>query len=249
MPDPFFEPRERRMLEKLADYLLPGAAELGVADYIENLFNAFEVDPQQPPRIYAGGPFSGRMPKVANGQPTGEFPKNAFLEFLPLTRVQEAAWRARLYGTDRAREKLPNAQFARGFDGYRRILGQGVMQALRLQSERRMPPAAVDLFMAMDADARRLLEELTIEAAFSAPEYGGNPIVNGQPAGWARIGYAGDSLPRGYSLYDPATKTYHELPDAPMSGPEPGDDLHPIGALARLFLSLNTLFNEGKVFK
>src|SRR2546421_599553 len=35
----------------------PGATEAGVVDYIDGLLGAFELDP---PRIWAGGPFSGR---------------------------------------------------------------------------------------------------------------------------------------------------------------------------------------------
>ena len=36
----------------------PGATALGVADYVDGLLGAFTFDP---PRVYAGGPFSGRF--------------------------------------------------------------------------------------------------------------------------------------------------------------------------------------------
>jgi hypothetical protein len=39
------------------DELSPGAGEAGGADYVDQLLGAFEFDP---PRIWAGGPFSGR---------------------------------------------------------------------------------------------------------------------------------------------------------------------------------------------
>src|SRR5690349_3389323 len=63
----------------------PGAAEGGVADYIDGMLGAFLVDP---PRIFAGGPFSGRF----GGEP-------GFARFTPLTRLQELAWRTRIEGS------------------------------------------------------------------------------------------------------------------------------------------------------
>ena len=41
----------------------PGGAALGVADYIDGLLGAFTFDP---PRIWAGGPFSGRAGGTAS---------------------------------------------------------------------------------------------------------------------------------------------------------------------------------------
>ena len=41
-----------------SDQGAPGAEEAGVADYIDTLLGAFTFDP---PRIWAGGPTSGRM--------------------------------------------------------------------------------------------------------------------------------------------------------------------------------------------
>ena len=47
----------------------PGATEAGVVDYIDTLLGAFRFDP---PRIWSGGPFSGRR----GGRPpsTGSWP-------------------------------------------------------------------------------------------------------------------------------------------------------------------------------
>src|SRR4051812_30869996 len=84
---------ERQILTAVVDRLIPpgadaaaepGAADAGVVDYIDMLLDAFSV---APPRIFAGGPSSGR----AGGAP-------AYEPFLPLTRLQEIAWRARIGG-------------------------------------------------------------------------------------------------------------------------------------------------------
>src|SRR5947208_10379166 len=67
------------------DHLIPGATEARVADYIDGLLGAFAVDP---PRIWAGGPFSGR-----HGGDAG------FADFMPLSRLDELAWRVRIEGS------------------------------------------------------------------------------------------------------------------------------------------------------
>ncbi len=61
----FFTPAERATLEALVDRIFPadhdpGALALGAVSYIERLLTAFEG--ADPPRIYAGGPLSGRQP-------------------------------------------------------------------------------------------------------------------------------------------------------------------------------------------
>ncbi|HWW44574.1 MAG TPA: gluconate 2-dehydrogenase subunit 3 family protein, partial [Acidimicrobiia bacterium] len=82
MPAPgggFFTAEEHAVIGAACDRLIPptddhpGGQALGCADYIDGLLDAFAVDP---PRIWAGGPFSGR----AGGEA-------GFTRFLPLTRV------------------------------------------------------------------------------------------------------------------------------------------------------------------
>ncbi|HEV8065001.1 MAG TPA: gluconate 2-dehydrogenase subunit 3 family protein, partial [Acidimicrobiales bacterium] len=63
----------------------PGAATAGVPDYIDRLLGAFSFDP---PRIWAGGPTSGRMGGEA-----------AFARFHHLSRLDELAWRMRIEGS------------------------------------------------------------------------------------------------------------------------------------------------------
>src|SRR3954469_22269706 len=95
-PATFFTSEERRDLGALANYVIPpegsspGGADLGAVPYIERLLTAFDVDP---PAIFADGPFSGRKPT-----PDGYGAANDFARFTTLDRVQEKAWRIRLYG-------------------------------------------------------------------------------------------------------------------------------------------------------
>src|SRR6202453_4838909 len=63
----------------------PGAEEAGVADYIDGFLGAFSFDP---PRIWAGGPTSGRKGGVAG-----------FATFLRLSPLDELAGRMRVEGS------------------------------------------------------------------------------------------------------------------------------------------------------
>src|SRR6187455_2334210 len=69
----------------------PGAKAAGAADYVDGLLGAFLVDP---PRIWAGGPFSGR-----HGGEAG------FEQFLELGAVEELAWRTRIEGSQGRTER------------------------------------------------------------------------------------------------------------------------------------------------
>ncbi len=71
----------------------PGATSAGVPDYIDGLLGAFLVDP---PRIWAGGPTSGRHGGEA-----------AFARFHRLGRLDELAWRTRIEGS----QGIPEREF------------------------------------------------------------------------------------------------------------------------------------------
>jgi len=156
----------------------PGAEEAGVADYIDILLGAFTFDP---PRIWAGGPTSGRM-----GGDAG------FVRFHRLSALDELAWRMRIEGS----RGLPE----REFNG----------PVLGLQEQYRQGLAALgDDFAAVDGDEQRrrlradegfcdLLYGHCCEGMYGAPEYGGNR--NG--VGWSYLGRDGDVQPRGYSDQD-----------------------------------------------
>jgi len=79
-----FDDGELAVVRAAVDRLVPGAADAGVADYVDTLLGAFSFDP---PRLFAGGPYSGRH----GGEP-------GFQRWIPPNRVQEKAWRTRLAG-------------------------------------------------------------------------------------------------------------------------------------------------------
>ena len=165
---------EHDVVRQLADLLLPahdgfpGAGAAGAADYVDRILGAFTSDP---PLIWAGGPYSGR-----HGGEAG------FDESLPLSRLEELAWRTRIEGSQGRAEREWNGPVRGWQDVYRdgiAALGDD--------------PDLADL----DAhpDLRQLLFEHACEASYGAPEYGGNRDL----AGWRMIQYAGDVQPRGWS--------------------------------------------------
>lgn len=178
---PYLEPDAYAVVEAACALLIPprdghpGATELGVADYIDGMLGAFLVDP---PRIYAGGPFSGRFGGVAR-----------FAHFTPLGRLEELAWRTRIEGS--------RGIAAREFNGP--VLGWQELYAVGIAA---LGPD----FLSVDSgeqdrrlDAlpqfKQLLYEHACEGAYGAPEYGGNR----DGRGWEAIEFPGDVQPRGYS--------------------------------------------------
>jgi len=95
---PLFDTNAQKMLARLADSYLPirspdsGKIVYDVSAYLESFLSAFNLDP---PRIFAGGPFSGR-----NASPNGPVPANDFEQPLPLSRYQRLAWKLRLHGPE-----------------------------------------------------------------------------------------------------------------------------------------------------
>jgi hypothetical protein len=161
---------------------VPGADQAGVADYIDTLLGAFTFDP---PRIWAGGPTSGRHGGAAR-----------FGHFIPLTRLDELAWRMRIEGSQGLPEREFNGPVVGLQERYRvglAALGDDFARADG--SEQRARLRADDEF-------RELLWQHCCEGMYGAPEYGGNR----DGVGWAYIGRDGDVQPRGYS-------------DAEVSGP------------------------------
>ena len=163
----------RRLIPPLDDH--PGASALGAADYIDALLGAFTVDP---PRIWAGGPFSGR----AGGD-------SSFERFLPLSRVEEIAWRTRIEGSQGAPEREFNGPVVGWQQQYRdglAALGANFADQDGGEQDRRL-----------DADPvfKHLLYKHACEGCYGAPEYGGNRDL----AGWRAIQFDGDVQPRGYT--------------------------------------------------
>jgi len=158
-----------------AEHGHPGARALGVADYIDTLLGAFSFDP---PRIFAGGPFSGRA-----GGDAG------FDRFVALSNTQELAWRTRIEGSLGRPEREFNGPVRGWQETYRdgiATIGTDFATADADEQDRRL--AAV-------AEFRDLLYRHACEGAYGAPEYGGNREL----AGWQAIRFPGDVQPRGYT--------------------------------------------------
>lgn len=237
MPTPaslsFFSEEERLLLGKLCDYVVPpddtpGAMSLGAVTYIETLLSAFEATP---PRIFAGGPFSGRQSAIDfnTGTASGLRPDNSFASWLPLSRTAEIAWRLRLYGSAGVLGGGPNDATLGPVVGWRELFKQGLAAAAKaaprpigeLDSD-----AVAGLWSGLAAPFKETLTTLTLEAVLGAPEYGGNRDTGG----WRLTHFEGDSQPLGYSQFDRTAGLYRERADAPLSTLNPGPDPEPLTA-------------------
>jgi hypothetical protein len=171
----YLSPAEYDVVAAATERLVPGAAAAGAADYIDGFLGAFLQDP---PRIWAGGPFSGR----AGG-------KASFGSWLPLTAVDELVWRTRIEGSRGQTEREWNGPVVGLQERYRDGLA-------RLGDDfTDVPGDEQDERLQADRSFRALLYQHTCEGVYGAPEYGGNRNL----AGWVAIGFDGDVLPRGYS--------------------------------------------------
>ena len=177
----FLTDAEHRTLSAACDRLIPpldehpGAAALGVADYVDTLLGAFDDDP---PCVWAGGPFSGR----AGGEA-------GFDRFLALSPLEELAWRIRIEGS----RGDPTREFNGPVAGWRQQYRDG-LGALGADFPDQ-PPDEQDRRLDADPAFKALCYEHACEGAYAAPEYGGNRDI----AGWRAIGFAGDVQPRGYT--------------------------------------------------
>jgi hypothetical protein len=178
---PYFDPDTYAVVQAACERLIPavdghpGATELGVADYIDGLLGAFLVDP---PRIYAGGPFSGR-----HGGGAG------FERFLRLGPLEELGWRIRIEGSQGIAAREYNGAVPGWQQQYRdgiAALGPDFPTVDREEQKRRLDA---------DPEFKQLLYEHACEGAYGAPEYGGN---RGGRA-WQAIEFPGDVQPRGYT--------------------------------------------------
>jgi len=153
----------------------PGALEAGVPDYIDGFLGAFSFDP---PRIWAGGPYSGR-----NGGEAG------FGSFVELTRIDEIAWRTRIEGSRGVAEREFNGPVVGLQERYRiglEALGSDFCEISGGEQDERL--RAQPEFTA-------LLYEHCCEGMYGAPEYGGNR----DQIAWRSIRFPGDVQPRGYT--------------------------------------------------
>jgi Gluconate 2-dehydrogenase subunit 3 len=169
----------------------PGAAAAGVADYIDTFLGAFSFDP---PRIFAGGPFSGRWGGDAS-----------FANWMQLGRGQELAWRMRIEGSQGLAEREFNGpvvglqqHYAEGLEA----LGDDFASVGGDEQDARL--AAVPSF-------KKLLYEHACEGMYGDPVYGGNR----DEVGWKMIGWLGDIQPRGYTKEEVESREKLEIRRAP----------------------------------
>jgi len=175
VPHLFFDDDAYAVVAAACERLIPGATDAGVADYVDGLLGAFAVDP---PRIWAGGPFSGR-----HGGDAG------FGSFIPLTPMDELAWRTRIEGSQGIAEREFNGPVV----GLQQRYREGI--AALGADFTTCDPEEQDARLRAQADFTALLYEHACEGMYGAPEYGGNR--NG--SGWQRIDFEGDVQPRGYT--------------------------------------------------
>ena len=250
----FLTDDERRALAALADQVLvpdevagrPGGAALGAVDYVEMLLTALDYDP---PRIHAGGPYSGRQPfpDPTTGTPSDRFPTNDFAQFIPLSRVNLAAWRLYLYGSAGVEGGGPNDAVLGPARGLRDKVREGLCAAITAAAPRALdslePSEVATVWSGLPADFKDLVIDLVLEGAFAAPEYGGNRDLEG----WKLIGFGGDSQPLGYSIFDETAAIYRERVEAPMTTANPGPDPEPMDDDTRSTFELATLALGGRV--
>ncbi|MET0913299.1 MAG: gluconate 2-dehydrogenase subunit 3 family protein [Acidimicrobiales bacterium] len=153
----------------------PGARAAGAADYIDGLLGAFLVDP---PRIWAGGPYSGR-----HGGDAG------FDTFLTLGAVEELAWRTRIEGS----QGRPEREFNGPVIGLQERYAEGLA---RLGDDfADVDGEEQDQRLAADPRFQRVLYEHACEGTYGDPAYGGNR----ERAGWTSVAFLGDVQPRGWT--------------------------------------------------
>jgi hypothetical protein len=178
----FFSEAELRIVAAAVERLIPtddagapGAIAAGVPAYIDSFLGAFTFDP---PRIFAGGPYSGRWGGEAS-----------FEKWLPLGPMEELAWRTRIEGSGGRAEREFNGPVIGLQQLYRdglAALGEDFASVDGDEQDRRL--AAVPAF-------KRVLYEHACEGMYGDPVYGGNH----DEVGWTAIGWLGDIQPRGYT--------------------------------------------------
>ncbi|HVC71963.1 MAG TPA: gluconate 2-dehydrogenase subunit 3 family protein [Acidimicrobiales bacterium] len=171
---------EFRTLSAASSRLIPadetaGAVEAGVPDYIDGMLGAFLVDP---PRIWAGGPSSGRFGGSAG-----------FSRFHQLTALDELAWRMRIEGS----LGLPDREFNGPVIGWQQVYRDGLAALGSDFCE--LDGDDQDARLRATGEFTAVLYEHCCEGMYGAPEYGGNRDT----VAWRAINFLGDVQPRGFS--------------------------------------------------
>ncbi|MDG2303731.1 MAG: gluconate 2-dehydrogenase subunit 3 family protein [Candidatus Binatia bacterium] len=251
----FFTDDERRVVRAMAGAIVPeddlsvGAVVTDAVEFIDRWLAAFENDP---PGIYRSGPFSGRtpFPDPATGLPGREYPANDFLEVLPLTRMQDLAFRIELYGSGAVPGGDINAPLVPSTPG-RRADYRATVAAWRDAAS----SLGVDSFEAVDDEQKlgvfaetdpgfrsAFLHDVA-QGMFSAPEYGGNR----DGLGWRDYDYDGDSQPLGYTLFGPDGEPF-DHPDRPNQTADPARPARAFSPEVESFIEAITIGQGGRRF-
>lgn len=189
-PGTTLSPARWSTLAAAMDALLPttpdsaGATRANAAWYLDQLLGAFSVEP---PRIYAGGPYSGR-----HGGP------DSFAHFQRLTRVEELRWRTFLEGSRGMPEREWNGPVEGLVTRYEGLLDQLESSALARSGSSFAAlesGARVMMIAPLEPALLTMIFEHTIEGTYGDPTYGGN--IDG--SGWQAIEYEGDRQPIGFT--------------------------------------------------
>ncbi|MBI4816950.1 MAG: gluconate 2-dehydrogenase subunit 3 family protein [Deltaproteobacteria bacterium] len=183
-------PSRYATLAALADTLIPGdvtspgATLARAAWYIDQFLGAFDVDP---PRIYAGGPYSGRHGGL-----------NGFAEFLPLTRVEALSFRTLIEGS----RGIPEREWNGPVKGLIQTLEEGLdeLEAVAAdRTERSFRGLSLEdrrgVLTGFDAELLKVVYRYVVEGTYGDPVYGGNFELSG----WKSIRYEGDRHPLGFN--------------------------------------------------
>lgn len=174
------------LLVAVMDTLIPaangraGAVAARAPWYVAELLGAFDSDP---PKIFAGGPYSGRHGGV-----------DGFSQFQRLTRVEEIRWRTTIEGSRGIAEREFNGpviglreRYAAGLRAINELAGGGFAE-LDLDGRR-------GVLAQGDAEFVELVYGHANEGTYGDPVYGGNFEMKG----WDAIDFEGDRVPKGYS--------------------------------------------------
>ena len=251
----FFTPEERETIEALAGAILPedetvGAVGAGAVEYIDRWLTAFE-NPE--PDVYRGGPFSGRhpFPDPETGQAGRTYPEGTFHQVLPLSRLQELAFRIELDGSDAVPGGDINAGVLPTTRGLRVEYREAAERLEAFAVERGFPrfaamsePERLEGFRTLEKHVRDTVLEHLCEGMFGDPVYGGNP----DRIAWTRYHYDGDSQPLGYTLYDPEAGEPFDRPDKPTQSLDPALPNEGLEPDVERFIHLVVLFQDGERF-
>lgn len=185
----FLTDEEMQRLRALVDAFVPGppvdtdpgALASGCADAIDALLGAFQVDP---PRIYAGAPFSNRDGSRVD----------YFEHFLSLDDYEATAWRLRVEGS----RGNPALEFNGPIVGWQQVYRDGLAALPAFFADLPEPAREALLRSSNDAAVKALVDVAfphTYQFIYGAPEYGGNKAL----IGWTYTAWPGDMQPNGFT--------------------------------------------------